>query len=118
MADDDGLEPLRIEQHLALMSDAEFAALIARTRAPVLATEKDVQTVDTLGDPELRKMLRQLLGKAEPEPKRGNHVPAEGGNPKPPPISPEQYNRDFLRRVTGAEPATHGFRLPDPEDTP
>ncbi len=112
MADDDGLEPLRIEQHIALMSDAEFAALIARTRAPVLATEKDVQTVDTLGDPELRKMLRQLLGQTEPEPEHGNHVPREGGNPKPPPISDDQRARDFVARVSGRIPA-YGAELPE-----
>ncbi len=73
--------------------------------------------MDGFTDAELesaRKVLRAMLGHPEPEPKQGNIVPNEGGNPAPPGISPEEYARDFIRRVTG-EVAAYAEQLPDPE---
>jgi hypothetical protein len=76
--------------------------------------------MDGFTDAELesaRKVLRAMLGHPDPDPepeKTGNHVPAEGRNPTPPGISPEQYARDFIRRVTG-EVAAYAEQLPEPE---
>ncbi len=68
----------------------------------------------TEDNPELRKVLRQLLGQPEPEPAHGNHVPREGGNPAPPGVGPEQYALDFIRRVNGTI-AAYAEQLPEPE---
>ncbi len=109
---DDDLEVVRIEQHLALLSDGEFASLIARTRAPVITDAKDMQTVDNLGDPELRKLLHRLLGQDEPEPARSAVVPREGRSTGAPRVTPEQHARDFVARVAGRIPA-YGNELPE-----
>jgi hypothetical protein len=111
---DDELEVVRIEQHLALLSDAEFASLIARTRAPVLADDKDIETVETLGDPELRKMLRRLLGQPDAEPTRSAVVPREGRSTGAPRVTDEQRAKDFVARVAGRIPA-YGAELPEKE---
>jgi hypothetical protein len=111
---DDDLEVVRIEQHLALLSDGEFASLIARTRAPVITDAKDMQTVNNLGDPELRKLLHRLLGQDEPEPVNSAVVAREGRSTGTPRITDEQYARDFVARVTGRIPA-HGAELPEKE---
>ncbi len=113
MTNDDDLKVAAIEQHLALLSDADFASLIARTRAPVITDAKDMQTVDNLGDPELRKLLHRLLGQAEPEPVSGpNIVAREGRTTGAPGISPEQYARDFVQRISGRIPM-YGADLPE-----
>jgi hypothetical protein len=74
--------------------------------------------MDGFTDAELesaRKVLRAMLGHPDPEPeKTGNIVSREGRNPTPPGISPEEYARDFIRRVTG-EVAAYAEQLPDPE---
>jgi hypothetical protein len=112
MTDPDPIEQARVEQHIALLSEAEFADLVTRTRAPVTATEKDLQTVDNLADSELRTMLRRLLGQPDPEPKRNQPNPREGRTTGAPGISPDQYRRDFLRRLTGTQ-AAYAEQLPE-----
>ena len=120
MTDPDPLEQARIEQHLALLSEAEFADLVTRTRAP--ATDHDRTSrrreVSTPGDPETLKLLRRILGEAEPEPVSGpNIVPNEGRTTGKPGITPEQYTADFIKRVTGAIPAA-AEQLPEQEYRP
>lgn len=68
----------------------------------------------TKDDPELRKMLRRILGKPEPEPATGLVVANEGSNPAPPGISARQYALDFLSRLNGVIPA-YAEVLPEPE---
>ncbi len=108
MTDPDPLEQARIEQHLALLSEAEFADLVTRTRAPVTdhGRTSRQREVSSSGDPEMRKVLRQILGQAEPEPVSGpNVVPNEGRTAGKPGITPGQHAADFIKRVTGAIPA-------------
>jgi hypothetical protein len=65
--------------------------------------------------PEWREVARRILGKPDPEPeKTGNVVQAEGRDPGKTSISPDQYSRDFLRRINGEIPA-HAEVLPEPE---
>ena len=66
---------------------------------------------------QVRAVLRQLLGQVEPapepEPAAGaNVVPSEGRSSGKPRISPDQYSRDFLRRINGTIP-TLADRLPE-----
>ena len=108
MTDPDPLEQARIEQHLALLSEAEFADLVTRTRAPVTNHDRTShqREVSSTGDPETLKLLRRILGEAEPEPVSGpNIVPNEGRTTGRPGISDEQYARDFANRVAGRIPA-------------
>lgn len=62
---------------------------------------------------EVRKVLRAMLGHPDPEPENtGNAVPNEGRSTGAPRISPDQYSRDFVARVSGRIPA-HGAELPE-----
>jgi hypothetical protein len=61
-----------------------------------------------------RKVLRAMLGHPETEPEQGNVVPQEGRTTGTPAISPDQYARDFIRRINGTVPA-YAEQLPEPE---
>lgn len=61
----------------------------------------------------VRKVLRQLLGKPDPEPVTGpNVVPNEGRSSGQPRIDADQFSRDFLRRINGTTPA-YAEQLPE-----
>jgi hypothetical protein len=59
-----------------------------------------------------RKVLRAMLGHPDPEPENSAVVPNEGRSTGTPRITPEQYARDFVARVTGRTPA-HSEQLPE-----
>jgi hypothetical protein len=62
---------------------------------------------------EVRKVLRAMLGQPDPEPVTGPPiVPSEGRSTGAPRILPDQYSRDFLRRINGTTP-TFADRLPE-----
>lgn len=68
---------------------------------------------DDIVTEEVRKVLRRMLGHPDPEPENtGNAVPNEGRSTGAPRISPDQYSRDFVARVSGRIPA-HGAELPE-----
>jgi hypothetical protein len=78
-------------------------------------------TPDTDSEAQLHALTRRLFGKdreqdvdlGQPQPKNTNHVPSEGANPDPPPITPEAVMRDFVRRMFDPDYAFYEQHLPE-----
>jgi hypothetical protein len=101
--------------YVSALTDSEFEELVAEARGPQAPSWKERKDMAATPDPEMRKMLRHILGQAEPEPVSGpNIVPNEGRTTGKPGITPEQYTADFIKRVTGAIPAA-AEQLPEQE---
>ncbi len=97
MTDLDPIEQARMEQHIALLTEAQFTDLVLRTRPPAIGGP----------DAEMRALVANLLGRneetapVEPPQPQGSTVPrGEGRHPGAPQITAEQRAVDWLRRLT------------------
>ncbi len=88
-----------VERYLSALPESDWQALCARVRPPGADWREffaEHELVDT-----------------EPDEPQNLIVPKEGLTPHPGPISDEQYNRDFVRRVFDDEYDAYQPPLPE-----
>ena len=84
-------------------------------------SQEQTRILASLTDDELKQLREHIFGKrdddgvdlGQPQPKNTNHVPSEGGNPDPPPISDEAYLREYVRDLFNRPESFYEQRLPE-----